>query len=51
MVPYATQAKKLKVVVNWQSIFTKWDEMLAPFGGDKSTTKSEILRIAVQREQ
>lgn len=50
MIPYAIQAQKLKVMVNWQLIFTKWDRMFEQFGGDKSTTKSEIREIAGQGE-
>ncbi len=45
MVQYATQAKDLNVDVDWGQIFERWDKMLAPFGGDKSTTKTEILGI------
>ena len=45
MIPYATQAQKLDLVLDWQTIFTKWDNILKPFGEYKGTTKSEITRI------
>ncbi len=45
MVQYAKQSKNLNVVVDWDQNFKQWDKVLSPFGGDKSTTKTEILEI------
>jgi len=49
MITYAAQAKNLNVSVEWNLIFAQWDRILDRFGGDKSTTKAEILSIVGKR--
>jgi len=50
MISYSRHAKMLALPVKWESIFKKWDEILVPYGGDRSTTKSEIVKAFVQGE-
>lgn len=45
MVPYAMQAKRMELDIDWEKTFEEWDAILQPFGGDKGAAKSEILKI------
>ena len=45
MLPYAAQAKKMGLPIEWRLVFQEWDKILLPFGEYKGTAKAEIMRI------